>query len=137
MASFTGWTEGILLSVLFVLALTSVIGGMNGLYGGNYDGSLGLDSTGIQEDFNTYQTTLQTTTEGQATFGSVDGLSLSTSWKLIKATGDIIWSFTTGGWTENVVSLMQLPSYFAIIFRMLWFISIGFIIITILFKVRP
>jgi hypothetical protein len=138
MASFSGWTEGILLSLLFVLAFATVIGGMNAKYNENFDGTLGLAPNNTISQFNTYQSTLQTTTNtGEASFETVNGLSLSTSWQLMKATGDIIWGFITGGWTEKIVSFIGLPPYVALIFRILWFISIGFIIITILFKVRP
>ena len=138
MASFSGWTEAIMLSILFVLAFATVIGGMNAKYHQSYDGTLGLAPNSTLANFQTYQGTLQTTTNtGQASFETVNGLSLSTSWQLMKATGDLIWGFVTGGWTEKVVYYMGLPSYVAVIFRILWFISIGFIIITILFKVRP
>ena len=137
-ASFSGWTEVILMSVLFLLAFATVIGGMNVKYHQNYDATLGLSTSDVQSAFNTYQGTLQTTTNtGEASFQSVNGLSLSTSWQLMKATGDLIWGVLSGGWTEKLVNAMSLPAYVALIFRILWFISIGFIIITILFKVRP
>lgn len=138
MASFSGWTEAILLSMLFLFGFASVIGGMNEKYHESYDPSLGLSTTEVQAAFNTYQNTLQTTTNtGQASFESVNGLSLSTSWQLLKATGDLVWGVISGGWTEKLVYAIGLPAYVALIFRILWFISIGFILITILFKVRP
>lgn len=137
MASFSGWTEAILLSLLFIMGFATVIGGMNAKYNQDYDATLGLATDSVQDAFQTYQNTLQTSTEGKATFESVNGLSLSTSWKLLKATGDLVWGVIGGGWTEKLVTAIGLPAYFALIFRILWFISIGFILITILFKVVP
>lgn len=136
-ATLGGWTEAILLSVLFIFAFASVIVGMNAKYNKNYDGTLGLAPDAIQEQFADYQNSLQTSSQGDATFTSVNGLSLSTSWALIKSTGNLVWGFITGGWTEKLVYAMHFPAYFALIFRILWFCSIGFIILTILFKVRP
>ena len=136
--SFSGWTEAILLSVLFLFGFGTVIGGMNVKYNENYDPTLGLSTQEVQNAFNTYQNTLQTTTNtGEASFESVNGLSLSTSWQLLKATGDLIWGVISGGWAEKIVYAIGLPTYFALVFRILWFISIGFILITIIFKVRP
>ena len=137
MATFSGWFEGILLSLLFLLAFAAVIGGYNSYYGNVVtDSTLGLNVSGVQSAMTEYQNTLESATQGEAQYDS-NGLSLLTSWKLIKGTGSLIWSVLTGGWLEALTNTAQLPPYFSLIFRILWFVSIGFIILTILFKIKP
>ena len=136
MGSFSGWTEGILLSLLFLIGFAAVISGMNALYNESYDGTMGLATHSMQEAFNNYQKTIENATTGKVQYQSVTGLTLFTSWDLIKATGDLVWSILSGGFVEDLVNLIHLPSYFALIFRILYFISIGFIILFIIFRVK-
>lgn len=135
--SLSGWAEGILLSVLFVLILSVlVIGGLNNMYSKNYDVGLGTNST--LEAFKDYQATQQSKIEGgEAEFTSSQGLTLKSSWELTKATLSTIWSFFAGGWIESIVSFMHLPMEVALVGRILYFISLGFAIMYILFKVKP
>jgi len=133
--SMSGWTEGILFSVLFVLILGIVIAGMNVSYGESY--SIGLNTNATQEAFTQYQDTIDAQIgSGDADFTSASGLTLKSSWGIIKSGTSIIWSFLTGGWIEIIVGYMNLPPEVALIFRILYFLSIGFIILKILFKVK-
>lgn len=137
-ASMAGWTEAILFSVLFAILLTGVLVNLNSIYGTSH--SLpGLDTDTIQDSFTSHQDTVEGQVEsGEAVFTESQGLTLKSSWGIIKATGSIIWSFITGGWIETVMTeYMKLPQEVATIFRILYFLSIGFIILHLLFKVKP
>jgi len=135
--SLSGWVEGILFSILFVALLTIVIGGMNVKYG--QDNQIGIGANTTESALINYQETLETQTkEGEATFTSTEGLTLKSSWGMIKNIIVIIWDFLTGGWIETIIiNFMKLPMIVAVIFRVLYFISLGLIILTILFKIKP
>ena len=133
--SMGGWTEGILLSILAVMVLGLIVSGFNNMYGNDNEIGLGTNAT---DDYVTYQSTLETEIGGgEAEFSASEGLTLKSSWGVIKAGISIIWDFLTGGWIETVIiKMMKLPAEVALIFRILYFLSIGFIILKILFKVR-
>ncbi len=134
--SLGGWIEVILFSILFVAVFAIVIGGMNNRYGKDYQVGIGANTT--ESALINYQGTLESQTkEGEATFTSTEGLTLKSSWGMIKNIVTIVWDFLTGGWIETIVIYMKLPLIVALIFRVLYFISIGLILLTILFKVKP
>ena len=134
--SLSGWTEGILLSVLIVLILAGIITNMNGMY--NQDHQIGLGTNTTKNAYVDYQDTLQSQiASGEAEFSADQGLTLKSSWGILKSGVNIIWNFITGGWIETIVFYMKLPAEVALIFRILYFLSIGFIILWILFKVKP
>jgi hypothetical protein len=134
--SLSAWTEGILLSVLFVAVFAGVIGEMNGLYHKDYQVGLGTNST--KDDFSSYQGTIQSQiTSGEAEFSADQGLTLKSSWGILKTGVSIVWNFITGGWIEEVCSYMSLPTEVGLYLRILYFLSVGFIVLWILFKVKP
>lgn len=134
--SLGGWIEGILFSIFFVGVLAIVIGGMNIKY--RQDNQLGIGANTTESALIDYQGTLETQTkEGEATFTSTEGLTLKSSWGMVKNIVVIVWDFLTGGWIETICISMKLPSIVASIFRRLYFISLGLIVLTILFKVKP
>lgn len=137
MPSLSGWTEGILLSVLIVILFGGVIVGFNTMY--NKDNQIGLGTNTSQSEFSEYQGTLADQIQsGEADFTSSEGLTLKSSWNIIESASSIIWNFFTGGWIETILTdYMKLPSIVATIFRILFFLSMGFIILKILFKVKP
>ena len=137
-ATLGNWLEASLLSIGFVILLAVVIVGMNGIYGQNYDGTFGLGSKATTESFEQLQGTLTTgVQEGEATFGDDGGLSISTMWALVKTTWNVIGDFITGGWIEDVGSLANIPTPFLVILRILYLVSITFILIKLLFKLKP
>lgn len=135
--SLSGWIEGILFSILFIAVLAIIIGGMNIKY--SKDNQLGIGANSTESALISYQGTLETQTkEGEATFTSTEGLTLKSSWGMIKNIIVIVWDFITGGWIETIIiNFLKLPPIVAIIFRTLYFISLGLIILTILFKIKP
>lgn len=136
-ASLAGWTEGILLSLLIVSAFALVISDMNGLYSQGYQVGLGTNTT--SSEYITYQDTLEEQVMGgEAVFDASQGLTLKSSWGMLKGGITIAWNFITGGWIETIVIVyMGLPAVVATTFRLLYFLSLGYIILKILFKVKP
>ena len=137
--SLSGWTEVALFTTLFMLLIISLIAYMNVTYDQNYDGTFGLsDSIETTEgELSDYQETLQQNVrQGQAT-SSGDGISLTTTWSIITSGVGIMWTFLTGGFIEQIVGLMRLPSLVGRILRILYVLSIGFILIKLILKIKP
>ena len=135
MANFSHWIEGMIFIVLFAVLITGVVGNFNSLYGKSNDVGLGMNST--QNALVNMQDTGQTNiNEGEASFNSLYGLNLFSSWALIKQIAGVVWSFLTGGFIENIATnMLGLPAEVGLMFRILYFISILMVILYILFKV--
>jgi|TARA_Y100000310_G_scaffold3988_1_gene4899 hypothetical protein len=133
--SMGGWTEGILFSTLIISLIVIVIGGMNVQY--NKTNQIGIAGNETQQAFIDYQDTLDREIGGgEAEFSANQGLTLKSSWGIIKSVFNIVLGFITGNWITTIVSYMKLPPIVAIIFRVLYFVSLGFIVLKILFKVK-
>jgi len=135
--SLSGWTEGILLSIAFVLILGLVITNFNGIYEEN--NQLGLGTNTTAESFINYQDTAGgLITGGEADFDSASGITLKSSWGITKEVFRIVSSFLTGGYIEDVFEMMNLGEAgqtYAKYIRVLWVLSLIFAILYILFKV--
>lgn len=131
-----GWIEGILFSLLIVALLIIVTGGMNLKY--SKDNQIGIGGNTTTSALINYQGSAQTqTTEGEAVFTSSEGLTLKSLWGMMKGMISIVWDFLSGSWIETICLWMKLPTIVSVIFRILYFISIVLIIITIFQKVKP
>lgn len=136
--SLSGWTEGILLSIAFVIVLGLVVTNFNGLYDENNQIGLGTNTTA--ESFTNYQDTAgDNILGGEADFDSASGITLRSSWGITKEVFNIVGSFLTGGWIEQVFEMMSLGEagqVWAKYLRILWVLSLIFAILYILFKVK-
>lgn len=139
-ASLSGWSEAALGMILMLGALMIIVGFMNAKYNQNNDPTFGMSTNSTLDSFKDYQGTLQTGMEGEASTNSINGVSLVSSWGMIKTGLNIVFNFVTGGWINNAVGLLSLGEIgnnLALILRLLFILSIGFILIKILFKVKP
>jgi hypothetical protein len=135
--SFSGWTEAIILSVIIVLAIGFIFVDLNDIHGGSYSIGLGTDDTIAA--VNNLQTVLQNKTNtGTASFGTVAGITLSSSWDIVVTILSLIWNFISGNWINTICLYINpaFPPIIALLLRGLYFLSIGFILLKILFKVR-
>ena len=137
--SFAGWTEIILVVTMIILGLGIWIGGMNSQYGQNNDASFGMglqdDTNAIYSNMTAYQKTYESSVNtGTASFASVFGLTLSTSYDVILASVKLLWMVISGGWISKAVALMNLPSILGSIFQLMYLLSIGFILLQLLFR---
>jgi hypothetical protein len=138
MASVSGWTEGILFSLAFLAILTIVIINFNGMYNQTY--MVGLnDSSNSQSLFVAYQDTAQNQVEGgEVDFNANQGITLKSSYGLIKDLISIVWRFLSGGWIEQVVDMLNLGesgNALAFTLRVLYFLSLVSALLYGLFKV--
>jgi hypothetical protein len=133
--SFGGWIEGILMSMVVVIAFGIVLIDMNDIHGKSYTVGLGTDST-ITAITNLQSQIQNKTVQGEAKFGSVAGITLSSSWDMIVTVFAVVGDFLGGNWITTILGYMMIPSSIALIFRILFWMSIAFIIMKILFKVR-
>ena len=138
MATMQSWTEGIAVTVLFVIIFGFIVVGMNDLYSKDHT-IVGLNTSSFEKDFQTYQKGVDEKFKGgEVSFLSAVGLTVSTSWDVTASTLSLIWGFIMGGWINTIVidylHLGEIGSRIAFIIQGLLFISLGFILLRILFK---
>ena len=134
-ASIGGWTETIILSMLFVALLGMVVGYMNTTYGGSNE--IGLDTSAIDANgtFAQYTITAQGQIEGGETEQTDTGLSLTNSWSIAKGIFTIVWGVLSGAWIANLGAMMMLPIVVSNVLRILFIASLIFAVIRLFFKV--
>lgn len=134
----SGWTEGILLTLATVLVIGLIITNFNGLYGEDYELGLGTNTTA--SSFIQYQDDASSEIQGgEANFNSDAGITLSSSWGITKQVLTITSAFITGGFIEDLFLMSNLGEagqIWAKYLRVIWFISLIFGILYILFKVK-
>lgn len=137
--SLSGWAETAIFTTLFILLIISLYAGMNVRYSQNYDGTFGLSNlaTNTKDNLSTYQSTLQQSVSTGESSSSGQGISLSTTWNIITAGAGIMWSFLTGGWIEQLTGIANLPTIVGSILRIIYVLSIGFIILRLVLKLKP
>lgn len=138
MGSVSSWTEGILLSLVFLSILTLVVVQFNGLY--NKNNVLPFQDPSNSENlFIEYQDTAQTNIQGgEVQFDAQQGITLKSSWGLAKDAVGITWGFISGGWIEQTVNswgLGENGTALAKGLRILYFLSLVFALLFALFKV--
>ena len=143
-STFQGWSEAAILLVLFMTAIIFIVASMNAKYNQNKDVS--FDTVpGLQDVVNStssdlvdYQNSMQVGIQnGTATFGTIFGLTLSSSYDILLASVRVFWLIISGGWISSAVTLMHLPSFLGTMFQLVYLISVGFILIKLLFRVNP
>jgi len=135
-----GWTEGIAVAVLFVMVFSLIIVGMNELYSEDHEIE-GLPTDTFYNSLKTQQDSIEEKLiDADASFLGAVGLTVSTSWDVLTSVMGILWSFIAGSWIETIIidymRMGEIGVPVNYVFRALFFLSIGFIILKILFKVR-
>jgi len=137
MGNASSWTEGIVLSLVFVTILTIAIVAMNVQYSENY--SLGLSDNTTEQLFINYQDTADTQIQGgEVEFDAQTGITLKNSYGLVTDAISIVWSFISGGWIEQVAYMIGLGQSGLVLargLRILYFLSLVFALLYALFKV--
>lgn len=139
MSNISGWTEGIIFSIAFVVTFALVIGGLNSELGRTFEVPIADNHT--MDSFVSYMNTSKSQIDtGEAKFDATQGVTVKSSWSIAKGVLDILWNFFSGGWIENTAELLNLGEgmlAFAKILRIIYFISVIFAVIYIFFKVVP
>lgn len=138
MSSVQGWSEGIILSLVFVAVLTLVVGNFNLLYDKDYSTPFS-DNSGAEQLFINYQGTAQEQIQGgEVQFDASQGITLKSSWGLAKDAVTITWNFISGGWIEQTVAAWNLGEAGTALakgLRIIYFLSLVFALLYALFKV--
>lgn len=137
--SLSGWSEVAVFVTLFVLLFIGLIAEMNVKYNQAQDGTFGLSglATTTQGNISDYQATLQQSVSQGQSDSSGFGISLTTTWGIISAGANVMWTFLTGGWIEQLVGLTHLPNVVGTFLRIIFVLSIGFIILRLVLKIKP
>ena len=140
-ATYGGWLEVILFLILFV-GIIAIIGvNMNNTYEQDHDLTFGIVTEGTQDDINNLAAVFDNSTnkDGQTSMSSSFGtLILTTTPRMITATTSLIWTFVSGGFINSIVEAMNLGDYsglIIVILKLLYFLSLGLILLKILTKV--
>lgn len=140
-STFNGWVIGIGLVALFLMMVNIIYGDMNTKYNVNYDSSFG---TGIQSQANdvysnlsSYQQKIQIATQnGSASFSTLGFLTLTSTWSLLQTSLGLVSSVVTGQWILQGVALMKLPVGLGLFLQLLYLITLGYIILKIIFRIN-
>lgn len=139
MGNFSNWGEGIIFSLIFFLALVIILGNFNILYNKNYNLELESQVNDTKTRFVEYvgdsQTNINT---GEVQTNANEGITLKSSYGIMKDFTSLVWTFLSGGWIEQNISYLNLGesgSALAWGLRILWVVSLVFAMLYALFKV--
>jgi hypothetical protein len=138
-SSLSGWSEAAIFLTLFLILGGIVIANMNTKYSKNYDSTFTIGTNKTQQDFTNYQDTLNEGIKSGEQTSSGLGLSLTTIWFMSKAGITIVWTFLSGQWIPNSISLMGLGAAgtaLGLFLQILYVISVGFIAIKLFMRVQ-
>ena len=139
-ATFGVFTEIMLISILFVVALGIVGTNMNNLYGQNKDLSFGIASNDTLSNLKNTQSTLDTSlTAGTSSFSSLGVFTITTLPKMLLSLFSLIKDFVSGSWIRALIGLMNLGQYaesVIAVFQIMYFMAIIFIIFKLITRVN-
>ena len=138
MGSFNGMTEAIILCLAFVVLTGAVVGYFNNEYGETFE--TGLDTSGLDTFYASTQTAYDATT-GEVT-QTDEGISLTSSWKMLKGLISTAWSFINGDWINTLITkILKFDGAagftISMVLRILFLGLIIWSIIKVMFKVTP
>lgn len=137
MASVSGWSEAIILCLVFVAVLTLVAANYNTIY--HKTNNVGFADNGTEQLFIDYQSTAQQQIKGgEVDFNAQQGITLKSSYGMAKDVLNIVWTFVSGGWIENTIGnigLGEAGTALARGLRIIYFLSLVFALLYALFKV--
>ena len=139
-ASLSGWSEASLFLILFMSLMAIVIVNMNAYYSQNNDPTFGIATNSTQSDLTDYQDTLKQSINSGTASSSALGFSVSTTWNVISTGIGYMWSFLTGGWIERSVGLLHMGeagTALAVILRIIYILSVGFIFLKLVLRIKP
>lgn len=137
MGSFQFWVEVLMISMLTVFLFTIIGTEMNQIHGLNESWGLGLnDSTSyfIRLEQKANDTVARSSVESG---GTNTGFSWLGAWGILQETYGVLASIVTGGWISNLVAYAQLPVQVGIIIRVLYLITIAFLLIKVILGRTP
>ena len=140
--TMSGMTEGIILTLLFVILLTAVLAHFNSEY--NQSHSVGFDTTAVDDMVDSFDNQMNTAYDetGGEVEQTAQGLTLSSSWAIGKGMFKLLWTFVSGGWIHSlIVGIFGMNNTagiaIATILRILFAASLIWGIVRLFFKITP
>ena len=138
-ASYGSWVEMIIFIVLFIGVLAVLSYTINNDYGTSVDLSYGINSNDTMNNLKSLQVDFDNTAkDGQASFSTLGIFMLTTIPKMIMTITTMVWGFVSGSWINSIVGLMNLGDYAGLVitlFKLLYFIAVGFILIKVVTRI--
>lgn len=136
-----GWWVAIIFAMLFIVAFGLLISGMNTLYEDDKPVDFDLDSIGSASDtIENFEENADQIAEqvGEGEFEFKDSFILITTiGSILKSIFLLVLGFLTGNFIADLVSLAQLPSELGTVLRIVFSGAVLFIIIKLIFKIKP
>lgn len=137
MGSLTGWTEGILLTLAAVVVMGIIVGNFNDLY--NQNNELPFVDNTTQAKFVEFQgNSSQQILGGEVAFDASTGLTLKSSYSILKGLLSILWDFISGNFIPKIAEAWGVGDAgmtFAVVLQILYFLSIVGAVLFAAFKV--
>lgn len=137
MSNLSGWSEGIILTLTFVAVLGIVIANFNLLY--DEEHSLGFTDNSTEQLFIEYQSSSQEQLQGgDVAFDADQGITVKSSYGLVKDGTRVVTSFLTGGFIERAAEMIGAGEggmALARGLRILYVLSLVFALLYAFFKV--
>lgn len=138
--TIAGLSESVMLILACIVCIGLIFVDMDYHYSQNFAGNLKLSNSTYYELQQATGTLKNTTESGEATTSAM-GLSLSSSWGLILAIFEIMWTVVSGSWIPTIIMgmLHSTPGSLTIgiILQMAFLIGLILAVVRIFFRVRP
>jgi hypothetical protein len=141
MASFSTWTEAVILIILVVATTGFIIADANSLYGKSNSMLLSNETQSALGTLANYtNNSLSQVTQGTPSVVAL-GLTLSTLWDVIRSVFLILWNVISGNWIPTlIVTITQGWPGAVLLGRILqavFLISIIYALIRLLMRIKP
>lgn len=140
MASLSSMSEAVIGIILVLLCLGVIIMGMNQTYNKNYDPSFGINTQDAKNNVSDYQNTVGTGLQGKASENALTGVNVLSSYSIVQSGITMVINILTGQFIQNIIGLLQLGEagvYLGWAFRLLFILALAFVLIKIIFKIKP
>ncbi len=135
--SLQSWTEASIGITLILIIVALIVVDMNGRYSQTHDSTFGMNTS--MNDWITYQSTFEQGMQGEATTSAFTGISLGSTWAMMKFGLSTVFQFLTGGFITSAVGLLgwgAVGDALALALRLLFVISIGYILLRLILKIN-
>ena len=126
-----------MLSITFLIVIVLAVSGFNTLY--TKDNLVPLVDNSTMTSFESFANSSQSDIHGGTVLtGSLFGINIAQSYKLLTGAVDLVWTFISGGWINNLASMLLLGSAgmaLATVFQVIWILSVLFALFYVFFKV--
>lgn len=138
MASLTGWIEGIVLSLMIFAAFSASMTEFD-----DFRTPFSLDNMGVDNHTDrliSYQDSVAEGVEGsEADWEGADGggIELEGGPGIMIGAASTVWAILTGSWISNILTdWLGFPATISRLLTLVFFLSIGFIILQLITKVK-